>query len=73
MFEFVPVTQTSIFYFIFQKGTDSEPSRISNGSSTVVSKVSPWLVSSEVISAPVTQANTNDISVIRKSVITTQL
>lgn len=56
-----------------EKGTDSEPSRISNGSSTVVSKVSPWLVSSEVISAPVTQANTNDISVIRKSVITTQL
>ncbi|KAJ8957990.1 hypothetical protein NQ318_001992 [Aromia moschata] len=38
-----------------------------------LSKVSPWLVSSEIISSPVSKINTTETTIIRKSVITTQL
>ncbi|KAJ8983184.1 hypothetical protein NQ317_005827 [Molorchus minor] len=38
-----------------------------------LSKVSPWLVSSEIISSPVSKVNTTETTIIRKSVITTQL
>ncbi|XP_030749014.1 band 4.1-like protein 5 isoform X2 [Sitophilus oryzae] len=38
-----------------------------------LSKLSPWLVSQEVISSPVTKVNTTETAIIRKSVITTQL
>ncbi|XP_025830955.1 band 4.1-like protein 5 isoform X2 [Agrilus planipennis] len=38
-----------------------------------LSKLSPWLVSSEVIQSPVAKVNTTETAIIRKSVITTQL
>ncbi|CAG9770039.1 unnamed protein product [Ceutorhynchus assimilis] len=38
-----------------------------------LSKLSPWLVSQEVISSPVAKVNTTETAIIRKSVITTQL
>ncbi|XP_050316156.1 band 4.1-like protein 5 [Anthonomus grandis grandis] len=38
-----------------------------------LSKLSPWLVSQEIISSPVTKVNTTETTIIRKSVITTQL
>ncbi|XP_060532797.1 band 4.1-like protein 5 isoform X2 [Cylas formicarius] len=38
-----------------------------------LSKLSPWLVSQEVISSPVAKVNTTETAIIRKSVVTTQL
>ncbi|XP_063930167.1 band 4.1-like protein 5 isoform X3 [Zophobas morio] len=38
-----------------------------------LSKLSPWLVSQEVVSSPVAKVNTTETTIIRKSVITTQL
>jgi hypothetical protein len=38
-----------------------------------LSKLSPWLVSQEVVSSPVSKVNTTETTIIRKSVITTQL
>lgn len=57
---------------------EEEPgeSKVANGvpaKPAVISKVSPWLVSSEVVSAPVTKINSNEMTIVRKSVITTQL
>ncbi|CAG9861121.1 unnamed protein product [Phyllotreta striolata] len=41
--------------------------------SPTLSKVSPWLVSSDVVSSPVSKVDTTETTIIRKSVITTQL
>lgn len=38
-----------------------------------LSKLSPWLVSQEIVASPVTKVNTTETTIIRKSVITTQL
>ncbi|ERL87812.1 hypothetical protein D910_05201 [Dendroctonus ponderosae] len=38
-----------------------------------LSKLSPWLVSQELLSSPVAKVNTTETAIIRKSVITTQL
>ncbi|XP_066153819.1 band 4.1-like protein 5 [Euwallacea fornicatus] len=38
-----------------------------------LNKVSPWLVSHEVVSSPVAKVDTTETTIIRKSVITTQL
>ncbi|KAJ8972696.1 hypothetical protein NQ314_000063 [Rhamnusium bicolor] len=47
--------------------------KLSTPVSPNLSKLSPWLVSSEVVSSPVSKVNTTDTTIIRKSVITTQL
>ncbi|XP_044763398.1 band 4.1-like protein 5 isoform X2 [Coccinella septempunctata] len=61
--------------FVSVQEIGHESSRLPNGEalSTVASKVSPWLVSSEVVSAPVTKVSPNELTIVRKSVITTQL
>lgn len=48
-------------------------SKLTTPLSPTLSKVSPWLVSSEVVSSPVSKVNTTETTIIRKSVITTQL
>ncbi|XP_023310987.1 band 4.1-like protein 5 isoform X2 [Anoplophora glabripennis] len=52
---------------------DSIERKISTPVSPNLSKLSPWLVSSEVVSSPVSKLNTTETTIIRKSVITTQL
>ncbi|XP_072383042.1 uncharacterized protein yrt isoform X2 [Diabrotica undecimpunctata] len=53
-----------------EDGSDSKPT---TPLSPTLSKVSPWLVSSDVVSAPVSKVDTTETTIIRKSVITTQL
>ncbi|KAG5893101.1 hypothetical protein JTB14_024301 [Gonioctena quinquepunctata] len=48
-------------------------SKLTTPLSPTLSKVSPWLVSSEAVSSPVAKVNTTETTIIRKSVITTQL
>ncbi|VEN43139.1 unnamed protein product [Callosobruchus maculatus] len=60
--------------FISVDKTQDEPDKkMSTPLSPTLSKVSPWLVSSEVVSSPVSKVNTTETTIIRKSVITTQL
>lgn len=51
--------------------------KVQNGTTATVtpslSKLSPWLVSQEIVTSPVTKVNTTECTIIRKSVITTQL
>ncbi|CAH1117628.1 unnamed protein product [Phaedon cochleariae] len=56
-----------------KKEPDATNSKIPTPLSPTLSKVSPWLVSSEVVSSPVSKVNTTETAIIRKSVITTQL
>ncbi|XP_057655695.1 band 4.1-like protein 5 isoform X1 [Diorhabda carinulata] len=51
-------------------GSESKPT---TPLSPTLSKVSPWLVSSDVVSSPVSKVDTTETTIIRKSVITTQL
>ncbi|CAH1973918.1 unnamed protein product [Acanthoscelides obtectus] len=56
-----------------EKTQDEPDKKASTPLSPTLSKVSPWLVSSEVVSSPVSKVNTTETTIIRKSVITTQL
>ncbi|XP_056636794.1 band 4.1-like protein 5 isoform X1 [Diorhabda sublineata] len=51
-------------------GSESKPT---TPLSPTLSKVSPWLVSSDVVSSAVSKVDTTETTIIRKSVITTQL
>ncbi|CAH1104017.1 unnamed protein product [Psylliodes chrysocephalus] len=61
---FISVNRTSL---------DEPLSKRSTPLSPTLSKVSPWLVSSDVVSSPVSKVDTTETTIIRKSVITTQL
>lgn len=57
-----------------ESNEDSDPQeKPSTPMSPNLSKLSPWLVSQEVISSPVAKVNTTETAIIRKTVITTQL
>ncbi|XP_074040513.1 yurt isoform X3 [Leptinotarsa decemlineata] len=56
-----------------QNKNEELDSKLTTPLSPTLSKVSPWLVSSEVVSSPVSKVNTTETAIIRKSVITTQL
>ncbi|XP_057655699.1 band 4.1-like protein 5 isoform X5 [Diorhabda carinulata] len=62
---FIAVNKTSL-----DDGSESKPT---TPLSPTLSKVSPWLVSSDVVSSPVSKVDTTETTIIRKSVITTQL
>lgn len=52
---------------------DGSGSKPTTPLSPTLSKVSPWLVSPDVVSSPVSKVDTTETTIIRKSVITTQL
>lgn len=64
-------TGRSRSYFCFSQETKAVTN--SNHITPSLSKLSPWLVSHELVSSPITTVNTTETSIIRKSVITTQL